>query len=440
MPAPEDLAVGILHSHHGIAGVQGFGHADDDEVLGIGSGGDDAIGRYLGGVVPAFPQNDGLFGLAHIGQGVVALHSLELIGAGFGDDVAVGITIGIEVLDVVAERIVVLLHAGGDVTEVYHGAAGHLNGFRVLVDLGVFAILLELDGKALDGSTVREVNHDVGALHGLLNLEYRAALVLGIDLLLIGEFHLQEFIAESLLSGGGQQIAVVLTVHVHGQDAGDALELEVVPAVAGSHQFGVGGGELAVEEAVLEVVHGRCRIGGIQGADAVLALIGIQTFHRLGGRETIGRDIAGREGHDNLVLGIFAVHHNLVAGFPGGLEDLGRLFALPQIHGGEDEGERTGFGLHLGIYRGGLVVLLTAGSSQGQDAKDRNFIDCLHNLFHLKVLCYSQFIGATYSYHSHTALSASSTPMYMFTLEPHFTVYRTDSLVSKLPATLPFTR
>ena len=357
----------------------------DDVILGIGDAGDDAAGRNLGVIVPGFPQHHGFFRLFHKGQRVVTLHSLELVGAGVSNDIAVGAAHGIQVNDIVAERVVVMCQFIRNVAEIHHGTAADFHYAGVLVNLGVFAVFLELESKAVERSAVGQIDENITSFQAFLNLQHRVSLVLGIELFLVGELHLQELIAQGLLLGGREQVALIFSLNGEAQDAADALELESVPAVAGRHDLLVRRGELAVEEAVFEIVHGRCRVSGIQRAGTVFANVRIQARHSQCRRLSIGRYVAGGEGDGNLVLGILAVHHNLVSGFPGGLEGRRSLFALLQVDGREDEGERAGLGLGFGLHGSGFI-LLAAGYGQRQDAKDRNFIDCLHNQMHLKVL------------------------------------------------------
>ena len=387
MPAPENHAVLVRRSHYGVAGMERVGSAQDDVVLGVGGRCEHAAGSHLGIVVPGLPEHFRFCGLCQELHGVVALDRLELVASRFGDDVAVGVALGVQVLDVVAERVVVPLQAVGDVTDVHQAPAGDYHGFAVLEDLGVVAVFLEFDGESGGKAcAVRHVEEDPRAVNGAFHLGQGVPLVLGEKLFLVGQFHLKEAKAQRLFLGRGQEITFVVTLYRHRQHAADALELERVPVVAGGHEFGVGGGELAVEEAVLQVVGHGGGIGCVQGAAAVLAPVRIQVLHREGGRFAVGRDVTGTQGDGDLVLGIFAVHHDLVAGHPGGLEGRGSIFALLQDKLGEDEGEGAGLGLHHIRFgnRGGLHARVAGRSGECQDAKDRYFVDCLHNPIHLR--------------------------------------------------------
>ena len=361
---------------------------DDDKVLCIGRACEHAARSNFRVIVPGFPEHLGVCGLFHKQQRVVSLDGLELVATGLGDDIAVGASLRIQIQDIRAERVVVLLQLGGNVANLLQGAAADIDRFGVLVYLGIVAVFHKLEGEAArKRGSVRHIHQNFGAGKFLFYLQDGVSFILGIELLLVREFHLQEFVSQRLLLGGGQQVAFVVPLHGNGQDAAQAVELEGISTVTGRHDVGVGGGELAVEEAVLEVVGQGRRVRGIQRAAAVFPLVRVKVVHGNGGRFAVGGNVSGREGHGYLVFGIFAVHHNLVAGHPGGLHGRRGFFALLQNNFGEDEGERAGFRLDLGSHGLRSNRLLAAGRRQGQDAKDRYFIDCLHNQMHLKVLC-----------------------------------------------------
>ena len=73
----------------------------------------------------------------------------------------------------------------------------------------------------------------------------------------------------------------------------------------------------------------------------------------------------------------------------------------------------------------------TGSITGGASSIDNNF------LVMAEVFYSSQFIGATYSYHSQRALPPVSTPTYILMELPHFTVRSIVSEVSKLPASTP---
>ena len=370
VPAPEDLAVGVQSGHDGIAGMKGFGRVDDDVVFGIGNRGDDAAGGDFGEVVPAFPEHGGIGGVGQIGERIIALDSLELVAAGFLDDIAVGATLGIQVADIGRERVLIVLQLCGDVADPDLLAADDIHRLGVLENLRVVAAFLELEGKAgFEGKAVGNVDEDVAAVQVPLQLQHGIAQVLEVVLFAVSDLHLQEFIADGFFLGSGDHVALVVAFHRQGKDAADALEGEGVALVAGSEDFLVGGGELAVEETVLEIVGHRRRIGGVQGAGAIVALVGIEAVHLHRGGFPVTGDVPGGEGHDHLVLGIFAVDDDLVAGLPGGLEGGGDFPVLSRLNGGEDEGKRPRLGLRTrggGVHR--VRRLLVAGSRR-QDSR-----------------------------------------------------------------------
>ena len=368
--------------------MQGRGGAEDDEVLGERGVGEHAVRLDLGIVVPGLPEDHGVVHVLQVVRGLVAIDRLELVAAGLVDDVAVRVARGVQVLDVLGERVVVVLDLAGDVPEVHDGAAGDFHGLRVLEDLGIVVALLELDDESgREGRLVGQEHQDPVPVDGTVHLDDRIAHILFVVLFVIGDLHLEELIPEGVLLGRGDGVAAQAFAHGHRQDAEDVLELEGVAVVARRQDLLLGRGELAVEEAVLEVVRHRRRIGGVQGAGAVLPLVREQAVHLDGGRLAVAGDVPGAEGHGHLVLGVFAVDDDLVAGLPGGLDGRGHLLALPDGDVGKDEGERAGFG--LGSFRFGRNRnrLLVAGEERKQDcAKDRYSFNRFHDFSRLMVL------------------------------------------------------
>ena len=334
---------------------------DDDVVLCIGGRCNHASGRNLGHIVPGFPEDDGIVRFVQEGYGVVALHRLELVAAGLRNHITVGIADGIEVLDVGRERIVVILDVCAYVADSDHLTAGYIQRVSVLVNLYIFAVLPEFKGKtALKGGPVRKIYDDVSTADIGPHLEYRSAHILVVELLLVGDFDLEEFIAQGLFLGGREQVTVIALAHGKRYGSADGLEGKTVSRIVACRKNHlVGSGELAVEEAVLEVIHRRCRIGRIQRTGAVLPLIRIEAVHGLCGRFSVRGDIPCGKGHGDLVLCIFAVNHNLVSGHPGGLGAVR-----------EHEGKRTGFGLCLflggnGVYGVGSFLVLAGENKKG---------------------------------------------------------------------------
>ena len=91
---------------------------------------------------------------------------------------------------------------------------------------------------------------------------------------------------------------------------------------------------------MLEVVYRGGRPGRIERTGTVFTDVRIQVVNGEAGRLPVAGDIGGGKGHGHLVLGIFAVDHDLVAGHPRGLGTGGR----------EDEGKRKGYGIHFHLF------------------------------------------------------------------------------------------
>ena len=368
--------------------MQGRRGAEDDEVLGERGVREHAVRHDLGIVVPGLPEDHGVVHVLQVVRGLVAIDRLELVAAGLVDDVAVRVARGVQVLDVLGERVVVVLDLRADVSEVHDVAAGDFHGLRVLEDLGVVVALLELDDESgREGRLVGQEHQDPVPVDGTVQLEDRIAHILLVVLFVVGDLHLEELIPEGVLLGRGDGVAAQALAHGHRQDAEDVLELEGVAVVARRQDLLAGRGELAVEEAVLEVVRQRRRIGGVQGAGAVLPLVGIEAVHLDGGRLAVAGDVPGAEGHGHLVLGVFAVDDDLVAGLPGGLDGSGHFPALPDGEVGKDEGERAGFGLGSFGFGRNRNRLLVAGEERKKDcAKDRYSFNRFHDFSRLMVL------------------------------------------------------
>ena len=112
-----------------------------------------------------------------------------------------------------------------------------------------------------------------------------------------------------------------------------------------------------------------------------------QAVHRHGGRLAVTGNVPGGEGHGHLILGVFAVDDDLVAGLPGGLDGRGHLPALPDGEVGKDEGERAGLGLGSFGFGRNRNRLLVAGEERKQDcAKDRYSFHRFHDFSRLMVL------------------------------------------------------
>ena len=350
--------------------MEHLGHLQDDEVLGIGGRCHHAAGHHLGNVVPGFPDYFGVGGFVQVGDGDVTPYSLELIVTGSRDDVAVGVTVGVQVDHVRGERIHVVLQFVGDVADFRHGATGNLQGIVVLVNLDIFSVLHELQGEAaLHGSTVGQIDKDLGAVHRAGELQQRFSLVLGEDLLLVGDLHLQELVTQGFLLGRGQEVTLIVAFHFHAQDTQNVLELEGITLVARSHNLLAGGGELAVEEAVGQIVHSLGGIGSVEVAGAVVASVGLEAVYGLGSGLAV--DVACFQRYHNLVLGVLAVHHNLVAGHPGFLGAVFRQY----------KGEGVGFRSHF-LFLGKRVIgcgrddfsLITRGKDRQNAAKNGYFV------------------------------------------------------------------
>ena len=281
-----------------------------------------------------------------------------------------------------------MLDLGADVAQVHDGAAGDLDGFGILEDLGVVVALLELDDESgREGSLVRQEHQDPVPVDGTVHLEDGIAHILLVVLFVVGDLHLEELIAQGVLLRRGDGVTAQALAHGHRQDAEDVLELEGVAVVARRQDLLLGRGELAVEEAVLEVVRHRRRVRGVQGAGAVLPLVGIEAVHLDGGRLAVAGDVPGAKGHGHLVLGVFAVDDDLVAGLPGGLDGSGHFLALPDGDVGKDEGERPGLGLGSFGFGRNRNRLLVAGEERKKDgAKDRYSFNLFHDFSRLRVL------------------------------------------------------
>ena len=85
-----------------------------------------------------------------------------------------------------------------------------------------------------------------------------------------------------------------------------------------------------------KVVYGFCGPGGVQIAGAFLVHVGDE-FYDLGCRTAVRRYVSCLKSYGNLVLGIFAVYHDIVAGHPFGL----------QAAGWQYEAHRLGYGYRL---------------------------------------------------------------------------------------------
>ena len=84
----------------------------------------------------------------------------------------------------------------------------------MLVNLGIVAVFHKLEGKtALKRGSVGHIHQDFGAGKFFFYLQDGVSFILGIELLLVREFHLQEFVSQRLLLGGGQQVAFVVPLH-----------------------------------------------------------------------------------------------------------------------------------------------------------------------------------------------------------------------------------
>ena len=186
------------------------------------------------------------------------------------------------------------------------------------VGLDGLAALAELDGEAFlqvnapgEANLVRTIHEGGG--NGLDGV----ALVLKQVLHGVCNLHLKELVAEDGLLVGREGIFLVISVHGKADGGAHGLEVEGIAHVAGRHKLAVGGVELAVEEAVGQVVHGLCRPGCIEGAIAVFALVGEQVIYALGGGAAL--DVACLKGHGDLLGGVLSVDDYLVACLPGRL-------------------------------------------------------------------------------------------------------------------------
>ena len=261
VPAPENGAFGVLHRNHSVAGDEGLGSVDDDVVFGVRGGSDHAAGGHFVGGVAGLPEHHCAVGILHVGRGPVAHDRLELVGSRGGDYVAVGAACGVEVENVAREGVVVGLDPGAEIAEFGDRAALHLDGPCYPEYVGVFVAFPELHRESgIDRGPFGNADGYGRAAHGPFDGKHGVALVLRVVLLAVGDLHLEELVAEGLLLRGGHQVSVIVAVHAEGEYPADVAELERVAAVAGGHYLLVRGRELAVEEAVVQVVRGRGRI------------------------------------------------------------------------------------------------------------------------------------------------------------------------------------
>ena len=203
VPAPEDLAGGILRGDQGVARLEGLGRGEGDVVAVEAHLGDDGIGLGRGRGVLGLPDDGDRGGCD--GFTAVTLHGPEHIVAGGGDDVAVG---GAVLAQVLGSGLGGLLADGdgldglvGTGLDNLHGARADLR-LQVLIhaqldDISLGAGLDEVDPVGLGLHLEGEVRHGIDDQGAAFRLDQVVDVVLRIGgsvrdfkgLALEGELH-----------------------------------------------------------------------------------------------------------------------------------------------------------------------------------------------------------------------------------------------------------